>query len=95
MFDISRIAAIAPDLRSADLQFNVTVLTDEYRQAVRSGASLVLFPAMAAGFRSRFHLCRVPFGIRYRVIRISHHATPFFSASSSSGLISYSAHAYT
>ena len=47
MFDISRIAAIAPDLRSADLQFNVTVLTDEYRQAVRSGASLVLFPAMA------------------------------------------------
>ena len=47
MFDISRIAAISPDLRTADTRFNADVLSGEYRNAVNNGASLVLFPAMA------------------------------------------------
>lgn len=52
MFSINRIAVVAPDLRAADVAFNIRCLTGAYQQAVEQGASLVLFPAMAVSGKS-------------------------------------------
>lgn len=61
MYDIYRIAAVSPDLHSADVQYNFSCMLADYRQAVANGASLVLFPALAATGKSCGVLFQQPY----------------------------------
>ena len=52
MFDIYRVAAVSPDLHPADPFFNAEAMAAAYREAVKNGAGIVLFPALAITGRS-------------------------------------------
>ena len=47
MFGLYRLALVSPDLRPADVDFNVEQMISSYREAAAAGASLVLFPEAA------------------------------------------------
>ena len=47
MFGLYRLALVSPDLRPADVDFNVEQMITAYREAAAEGASLVLFPEAA------------------------------------------------
>lgn len=61
MYNLYRIAAVSPDLHSADVIYNFSCIADDYQQAVANGASLVLFPAMAATGKSCGVLFQQPY----------------------------------
>lgn len=61
MYAINRIAAVSPELRVADPFFNSGVMSDRYAEAVKYGASVVLFPAMSVTGKSCGVLFQQPY----------------------------------
>lgn len=61
MFSTYRVAAISPQLQVADPFYNAQVMIDAYLQAVKNGASIVLFPAFAVTGKSCGILFQQPY----------------------------------
>ncbi len=61
MYSICRIAAVSPELHAADPFFNIRMMEKSYNAALREGASLVLFPAMAVTGKSCGVLFKQPY----------------------------------
>ena len=61
MFSTYRVAAISPQLQVADPFYNARVMIDAYLQAVKNGASIVLFPAFAVTGKSCGVLFQQPY----------------------------------
>ncbi len=61
MFGIFRLAIIAPELHPADVDFNAEKIIALYRQAVKAGASLTLFPELAVSGASCGVLLQQPY----------------------------------
>ena len=61
MYAINRIAAVSPELRVAAPFFNSGVMSDRYAEAVKYGASVVLFPAMSVTGKSCGVLFQQPY----------------------------------
>ncbi|MBR7121638.1 MAG: NAD(+) synthase [Lentisphaeria bacterium] len=61
MFSINRIAAVSPELRSADPFFNCQSMISAYHEAVGQGAGIVIFPAMAVTGKSCAVLLKQPY----------------------------------
>ena len=61
MYSICRIAAVSPELHAADPFFNIRMMEKSYNAALKEGASLVLFPAMAVTGKSCGVLFKQPY----------------------------------
>ena len=61
MYSICRIAAVSPELKVADPFCNIQIMEENYLAAVREGAALVLFPAMAITGKSCGVLFKQPY----------------------------------
>jgi NAD+ synthase (glutamine-hydrolysing) len=61
MYSICRIAAVSPELKIADPFYNIKMMEKDYLAAVKNGASLVVFPAMAVTGKSCGVLFKQPY----------------------------------